>query len=323
MSDRRGRRHAWRVGLAFFSIYVVWGSTFLVIRTALEHLPPLFLCGARLLVAGVVLAALAWRARAPWPRGIEWRNAALVGLLLPAIGNGSVTIAETHVASGLVALLVASIPMWMALFAALGPHPIPLRPRVVAGLVTGLVGIALLVGPGHLAGARGGIGWTLVPIVGSISWAWGSLWSGRVRMPASPLVSTAVGMTAGGLVLLGASVAGGEWRRLGPAAFSPASLVALAYLSLFGSVIAFTAYLWLLRNVPPTRVSTYAFVNPVVAVTLGALLAGESFDGRVAIAATLVVAAVALIVTTQAPARVVSTARASADAEPGMAEPAA
>lgn len=323
MVDRLPRGHALRVTLAFFCIYMVWGSTFLVIRIALEHLPPLFLCGVRLLLAGVVLAALAWRARARWPRGVEWRNAALVGLLLPAIGNGSVTIAETHVPSGLVALLVGSIPMWMAVFAAFGPHRTPLRPRVIAGLVTGLAGIALLVGPGHLAGARGGAWWTLVPMVGAVSWAWGSLWSRRVAMPASPLTSTAVGLNVGGVVMLAASAASGEWARLGPAAFAPAPLAALVYLALFGSVVGFTAYLWLLRNVPPARVSTYAFVNPVVAMALGALLAGEPFGGRVAIAAALVIVAVALIVTAPAPARVVVVARAAPSGEPTMAEPAA
>lgn len=323
MVDRLPRGQALKVAIAFLCIYLVWGSTFYAIRVGLEHLPPLFLCGIRLLAAGVMLAVAAWRMRAPWPRGIEWRNAALVGLLLPAIGNGSVTLGETHVPSGLVALLIASIPMWTALFAASGPDRTPLKPRVVAGLVVGLAGIALLVGPGQMQGARGSMWWSLIPVLGAMSWAWGTLWSRRVKMPASPLASNAVGMGAGGAVLLAASLAGGEWSRLTPASFGLVPMAAVAFLAVFGSVVGFTAYLWLLRHVPPTRVSTYAFVNPVVAITLGALLAGEPFGGAVALAAGLVVVAVALIVTAPSPGKVVQVPGASGVPRAAAAEPAA
>ncbi len=313
--------------VAFVCIYLVWGSTFYAIRVGLEHLPPLFLCAIRLLAAGAMLALAAWRLRAPWPRGIEWRDAALVGLLLPAIGNGSVTLGETHVPSGLVALLVASIPMFTALFAALGPERTPLRPRVIAGLVVGFAGIALLVGDGGFTRAGGtNIVWALIPVLGSMSWSWGTLWSRRAAMPRSPLTSTAVGMSVGGAALLIASLVAGEWPRLTPASFGLAPMGAVLYLAVFGSVVGFTAYLWLTRHVPPTRVSTYAFVNPVVAMTIGTLLAGEPFGGRVAVAAGLVVVAVALIVTTPVPARVVSAGAAEPAARPATlpaADPAA
>jgi drug/metabolite transporter (DMT)-like permease len=311
------------VALAFLCIYLVWGSTFLVIRVALRDLPPLFLCAVRLLIGGVVLAAIAWRARQAWPRGVEWRNAAAVGLLLPAIGNGSVTLAETHVPSGLVALLVATIPMWMAWLANRGPRGTPLTRRVIAGLTVGFAGIALLVGPGLSGGGRSSIVWALLPVLGSLSWAWGSLWSRDAKLPSSPMVSTAVGLAAGGLALLVASGIGGEWGRLGPRALGAAPVTAVLYLSLFGSVAGVTAYLWLLRHVTPSRVSTYAFVNPVVAMTLGVLIGGEPFDARVGIASALVVVAVALIVTAPAPARRVPTVRPAPGDRDRAAKPAA
>ena len=323
MAETTARRRFLRVALAFLCVYLVWGSTFLVIRVALRDLPPLFLCAVRLLIGGALLAGIAWRTRLPWPRGVEWRNAAVVGLLLPAIGNGSVTLAETHVPSGLVAMLVATIPMWMAWLGTLGPDGVPLTARVITGLLVGFAGIALLVGPGHLGGARDGVVWALLPILGSLSWGWGSLWSRRAQLPASPLVSTAVGLTAGGAVLLAASGVGGEWTRLGPGALHARPVAAVLYLAVFGSVVGFTAYLWLLRHVTPSRVSTYAFVNPVVAMALGVMVGGEPFDARVAIASGFVIVAVALIVTAPAPARVVSTARPAPDAGERRAKPAA
>jgi drug/metabolite transporter (DMT)-like permease len=316
------RGPALRVALAFLCVYLIWGSTFLVIRVALRDLPPLFLCGVRLLIGGALLGAIAWRARLPRPRGVEWRNAAAVGLLLPAIGNSSVTLAETHVPSGLVALLVATIPMWMAWLGTLGPHGTPLTRRVLAGLVVGFAGIALLVRPGPLGGAHDGFVWVLLPILGSLSWAWGSLWSRHARLP-SPMVSTAVGLTAGGVVMLAASGVTGEWARLGPAALGWRPVAAVLYLAVFGSVVGFTAYLWLLRHVTPSRVSTYAFVNPVVAMSLGVLIAGEPLDSRVAIASALVVVAVALIVTAPTLAHVVPTARPAPGDGENAATPAA
>jgi drug/metabolite transporter (DMT)-like permease len=316
----RGR--AARVALAFVLIYLVWGSTFLMIRVALRDLPPLFLCAVRLLIGGVVLAAIAWRSRLPWPRGVEWRDAAGVGLLLPAIGNGTVTLAETHVPSGLVALLVATIPMWMAWLGTRGPGGTPLTRRVIAGLAVGFAGIALLVGPGLSGGDRGSLVWALLPILGSLAWAWGSLWSRRARLP-SPLVSTAVGLTAGGLVLLVTSGVAGEWGRIGPRVLHWRPVAAVLYLALFGSVAGVTAYLWLLRHIAPSRVSTYAFVNPVVAMALGVLVGGEPFDARVGVAAALVVVAVALIVTAPAPVRLAPTARPAPGEGERAAKPAA
>lgn len=288
-----------KVLVAFACVYFIWGSTFLGIRIAIESLPPLLMCAARLLMAGLMLLVWARVTGVPWPKGAELRNAAFVGVLLPAIGNGSVTLATTHVPSGLVALLVATIPLWMALLASFGRERVRPSARAIAGLVLGFVGIALLLGPAlaDAAHAEFPAAWALIPIAGSLSWSWGSLWSRRVRMPASPLASTGVGMLAGGAFLLAAGAMAGEFARLHPERVTAASLVALAYLAVFGSVVGFSAYLYLLRAVPPATVATYAFVNPVVAMALGWLFAHETLSSRTLAASALVVVAVALITT--------------------------
>lgn len=297
-----------KVVIAFFAIYLIWGSTFLAIRIAIASIPPLLMCAARLLSAGAILLAWARLRGEPWPDAAAWRHAALVGILLPGIGNGSVTLGETHVASGLVALLLATIPLWMALLAAFGPAPVRPGPLVLAGLLLGFGGTALLIGPGISATVHSTSSplWALIPLVGAFSWAWGSLWSRRVRLPASPVVSTGIGLLAAGVVILALSGGAGEWARFAPARMTAGSLAALAYLSLFGSVIGFSAYLFLLGAVSPAIVSTYAFVNPIVAMALGAFFAGEALTPRMLVAAALVLGSLVLITGArmrQAPAR--------------------
>ena len=290
-----------KVLVAFAAIYFIWGSTFLAIRIAIDTIPPLLMCAARLLSAGALMLVWARLRGETWPHGIEWRNAALVGVLLPGIGNGSVTLGETHVASGLVALLVATIPLWMALLAAFGAAAVRPRPQAAAGLLIGFAGIALLIGPG-IAGSGAHAGsplWALIPVAGSLSWAWGSLWSRGARMPRSPFMSTGFGLLAGGALLAVLGSAAGEWARFDPARVTAGSVAALAYLSVFGSVVGFTAYLYLLRTVPPSIVSTYAFVNPIVALTLGAVFAGEVLSARTLSAAALVIVSIVLITTTR------------------------
>lgn len=312
-----GRLHAFRVLIAFATIYLVWGSTFLAIRVAIEHIPPLLMCAARLLIAGALMLAWARLNGAAWPRGREWGNAALVGIVLPAIGNASVTLGETHVPSGLVALLVASIPLWMALLSAFGRDRVRPGPQALLGLALGFGGIALLIGPGMLSARRAEFAplWALIPVAGSLVWAWGSLWSRRATLPESPVMSTAVGLLAGGFALLAVSALAGEPSRLDLAQVGAKSVLSLLYLSVFGTVIAFSAYLYLLRVVPPAIVSTYAFVNPVVAMALGWAFAGESPSARTLVAAVVVIGAVALITTAR------STAQASRGSRPTAASP--
>lgn len=295
--------------LAFASIWLVWGSTFLVIRWAIDGIPPILMCGLRLFAAGAAILVWARATGQPWPRGVEWRNAALVGLLLPGIGNASVTLAISHVPSGLVALLVSTIPLWMGLLATLGQHSDPPGGRAVFGLALGFAGIALLIGPGLVTGHDAVLSplWALVPVFGSLSWAWGSLWSRRTRLPGSPLVSTGIGLTVAGLALLLLAAGLGDFARWQPAAVPVHAWASLAYLAVFGSVIGFSAYLYLLRRVPPAVVATYAFVNPIVALLLGFLLAGEVLSPRTLAATVVVLGAVLLIVTAPPASRGVPT----------------
>jgi drug/metabolite transporter (DMT)-like permease len=254
--------------LAFLSIWLVWGSTFLAIRYAIVGIPPILMCGLRLLSAGAGLLAWARLTGVRWPRGIEWRNAALVGFLLPGVGNVSVTIGVAHVPSGLVALLVSTIPLWMALLVSFGPDAEPPGRQALAGLGLGFAGIALLIGPGLLSGHDATFSplWALIPIAGSLSWSWGTLGSRRARLPSSPMMSTAVGLVAAGIVSLLVALVQGDFRHWAPAAAPMSAWLALAYLAAFGSVLGFSAYLYLLRHHPPSVVATYAFVNPIVAM---------------------------------------------------------
>jgi drug/metabolite transporter (DMT)-like permease len=302
--------------LAFASIWFVWGSTFLVIRHAIADIPPILMCGLRLTSAGTMLLAWARVRGDAWPRRGEWWNASLVGVLLPGIGNTAVTLGVGHVPSGLVALLVSTIPLWMGLLVSLGPNAEPPGRRAATGLALGFAGIALLIGPGLVTGHDATLSpfWALVPVAGSLSWAWGSLWSRRVALPRSPLVSTGVGLLVSGLALLAVSAAAGDVAGWRPGEVSPRAWASLAYLSVFGSVLGFTAYLYLLGRVAPAKVATYAFVNPIVAMFLGAVFGGETLAARTLLAAAIVLAAVWLITT--------AGARAQAEASRGAGVPA-
>jgi len=297
------RSHRLRVLLAFACIWFVWGSTFLVIRYAIADIPPLLMCGVRLTLAGALMLAFAAVTGAPRPTATEWRNALLIGFLLPGIGNASVTLAVAHVPSGVVALLVATIPLWMALLSSFGPHASPPGRQALAGLVLGFAGIALLLlGPGSTRHAAIDPLWALLPVAGSLSWAWGSLWSRQVALPRSPMLSTGSGLAAAGLVIVALAAAQGDLGQWHPAAVHVRAWLSLAYLAVFGSVIGFGAYLFLLRHVAPPVVATYAFVNPVVAMALGWFAGGEKLGPRTLLAAAIVLVAV-VIITTARPGR--------------------
>ncbi len=285
-----------RVIAAFAAVYLIWGSTYLAIRFAIETIPPHLMAAARFLVAGAILYGWSrWRG-APRPTRRNWGAATVVGGLLLLGGNGAVVWAETRVPSGLTALLVAMVPIWIAVLEGLPRHgrKTPRAP-VIAGLVLGLAGLGLLIAPGKLAGRVDAIG-AAVLLLGSFSWAFGSLHSRVADLPKSGFLATAMEMIAGGAWLLLFGLATGQAGKLTLAAVSARSLLSLAYLILFGSLIGFTAYIWLLKATTPARVSTYAYVNPVVAVLLGWAFAGEPMTLRTLLAAAVIVGAVSLII---------------------------
>jgi drug/metabolite transporter (DMT)-like permease len=292
------RRAASRAELiaAFAAVYVLWGSTFLAIRFGVETIPPFVLAGCRHLTAGLILYAVMRRRGAPRPSAKHWRSAAIVGGLLLLGGNGLVTWAEQRVPSGLAALIVASVPIWMMVLDGLQrrerPHGV-----VVLGLALGLGGIALLVAPGRFAGgARVDPVGAAVLLAAALFWAIGSVYSRRASLPSSTFLATAMEMIAGGVLLMATATATGEWGALSPAAVSTRSLLSLGYLIVAGSLLGFSAYVFLLGATTPARVSTYAYVNPVVAVFLGWLFAGEAVTTRTLLATAVIVVAVALII---------------------------
>lgn len=282
--------------LAFLAVYLLWGSTYLAIRYAIDTLPPFVMAGTRFLSAGTILYLWARWKGASKPKGIHWRSTLLIGAMLLLCGNGGVVWAEQVVPSGLTALLVAAVPLWMALLDWTwhgGGRP---SGRLATGLFLGFLGVLVLVGPEQLAGGTpvNRIG-ALILMIASFSWAAGSLYSRQASLPSSSLLATAMEMLAGGILLLIAGGLTGQWSTIHWNAVSLRSALALGYLVVFGSLIGFSAYVWLLKVSTSARVSTYAYVNPVVAVFLGWAIGGEALNARTLLAASIIVAAVILI----------------------------
>ncbi len=298
----------WRISIAFAAIYLIWGSTYLAIRFAIETIPPYLLGGVRFLIAGGILyAVLRWRG-VQAPLRLQWRSAWIIGALLLWGGNGGVMLAEQYVPSSLAALIIALVPLWMVLLNWRWGDRMRPTTGMMLGVALGLAGIALIAAPGQSAadGSVNPIG-LLILIFSSLAWSTGSLYSRRAALPANALMSTAAEMLAGGVLMLIAGLLLGQGAQVRLDHVSAISLAALAYLVVFGSFIGFTAYVWLLKVSTPARVSTYAFVNPVVAVFLGWALAGEELSLRMLMAAAVIVAAVMLI-TLKQPAPIASTA---------------
>jgi drug/metabolite transporter (DMT)-like permease len=285
---------------AFAAVYVIWGSTYLAIRFAIGSMPPFLMAAVRFLIAGSILYLWARRRGNPPPRAVEWRSAAVVGGLLLFCGNGAVVWAELRIDSGLAALLVSTVPLWVVALDAFRPGGSRPRWTVWAGVAGGLLGLGLLIGPAELAGVeRADLGGILALLFGSLAWSIGSLYSRNAPLPRSPRLGTGMEMLAGGVLLAGLSLALGEPATFDLGAVTAASWAALAYLIVFGALVAFSAYIWLLRVAPTSKVSTYAYVNPVVALFLGWLLAGEALNARTLIAAGVILASVFLIVTSR------------------------
>lgn len=295
------------VAAALGTVYLLWGSTYLAIAYVVESLPPLLAAGARFVTAGLLLIGFVvahdrWRAARGlsrlhpprWPRAFEWRTAFIVGSLLLLGGNGMVSLAEKTIPSGIAAVLIATTPIWLSVFDALLTRRMPSL-LAIGGLLVGLVGVAILLLPSKGIDALDPVGIGIL-VVAAISWASGSHYARRGRLPANQLLGTGMEQLAGGIVLLAVAVAVGEAGAFDASKVTTASLVGLAFLIVFGSLVAFTAYVWLLNHVAVTTVATYAYVNPVVAVALGIAFRGETLSFRSLAAAALIIGAVVAMV---------------------------
>lgn len=286
--------------LAFAAIYILWGSTYLGIRYAIETLPGFLMAGTRFFVAGTILFIWAKLHGERVGSLAQWRRAFVIGALLLLCGNGGVTWAEKYIASGLAALLVATEPLWVVMLNWFATHKRP-NAKVLLGVMIGLVGVALLVGGGGLnngqpLSALSLVG-ALVVVLAGMAWASGSVYAARRPIGASTSMAAAMQMMAGGGLLLLLALVSGDFKRLNLGTASWVSLGAFGYLLVCGSLVAFTAYSWLLRHVTTSSASTYAYVNPVVAVFLGWLFASEPLTPRMLLAAAVIVGSVVLITT--------------------------
>jgi drug/metabolite transporter (DMT)-like permease len=290
---------------AFAAIYIFWGSTYLAIKYAIETLPPFLMAGARFVFAGAILFVWARFFTADYekPKPAHWKTSFVVGTLLLLGGNGGVVFAEHHISSSLAALLVATEPFWIVLLSWLwlkGARP---NLKAVLGIAAGFLGVWLLINgqtPNAAAAAADSAGsmqlfGAIAVIAAAFSWATGSIYGLRAPVPKSALQTAGMQMLCGGLVLLLVSLLMGEWSKFNIAEVSTNSWFGLIYLIIFGSLVGFTAYSWLLKNAQPAMVATYAYVNPIIAVFLGWLIAGESFTGQMLVGAGVIVGSVVLI----------------------------
>ncbi len=286
---------------AFAAIYLIWGSTYLAIRLLAETLPGLSAVGLRYIIAGGILYAWAiWR-KTPQPTRIQWRSGWIAGVLLLFGGNGGVVIAIRYLDSGLVAVLVAMVPLWIAFLMWFWPGGQAPSWKVVGALGVGLLGVVILAAPVNLLGSAPiYLPALLVVMLACLSWAVGSVYSRTAELPSSAQMVSALQMLGGGVMLIIAGAIDGEWSRFELQAVSWTSFLAFLYLIVFGSVVAFTAFSWLIRTVEPTLVATYAYVNPVVAVFLGWLIVDEPIGPRTLVAAGLIVGSVILVTTENA-----------------------
>jgi drug/metabolite transporter (DMT)-like permease len=289
----------WKMLLAFAIIYFVWGSTFLAIRIGVHEVPPLLLAAMRFTVAGLLLFGWTLTRREPWPTALQWASIFFLALLMFVGDYGLLFWAERRVASGIAAVMLATIPLFTAVFEILILRTQRLTLRLCAALLIGLFGVAVLMSHSlefaHLGSAPVSTLGALALILGAILWSIGSVLTRRVPLPASKPLNSGAQMLAGGLMLTLIAAAFGEFHGFHPTAVSVSAWVALVYLIVFGSIIGFTAYLWLIYRESPTKVGTYAYVNPVVAVLIGYFFAAEPLSLRTILGTLLVLVSVLLI----------------------------
>jgi drug/metabolite transporter (DMT)-like permease len=290
----------WKLVLAFASIYLIWGSTYLAIRIGVQTIPPFTMAAIRFFIAGVILLGIAQARGAGWPRARHWKSAAIIGAFLPLGGNGLVTWASQTITSGFAALVIATVPMWVVLLDWIRPGGRRPSPQVMLGVGAGVAGVALLTAPG---GGDFNPAAALVLLLAALFWATGSVYSRNADYPDSPVLATAMQLLCGAVFLLIAGFLSGEPSRIDPQAITSGSILALAYLIVFGAVIGYTAYIWLVRVTTPAKAATYAFVNPTVAVVLAWLFDGERLSPQKLVAAAIIIASVGIIIRGQDRAR--------------------
>jgi drug/metabolite transporter (DMT)-like permease len=285
-----------QIVLGFAAIYLIWGSTYLGIRYAVETIPPLLMMGVRHFVAGALVYVWVRRRGTPAPDLRQWGYAVIAGVFLFLGGHGVLAWAEQKVPSGLAALLCATLPLWTVLLSRIDGSERKLDMRAWAGLLLGFAGVALLIGPSAL-GQHFDLLATGAVLSSALLWAVGTSYTRAVRLPASTVLSAAMQMLSGGVMLLIMGLLAGESAKIHIASITARSALSLAYLIVFGSIIAFTVYIWLLTVSSPSRTSTYAYVNPVVAVLLGWAVAGEALGVRTLVATAVILGGVALVST--------------------------
>jgi drug/metabolite transporter (DMT)-like permease len=291
-----------RITIAFAALYLIWGSTYLGIRFAIETIPPFLMAGTRFLLAGLIMYAIAWSQGMVKSSWANWRTSLIIGACLLLGGNGGVTISEKYIDSGLAAVIVAIVPIYIVVLgwaSGMAPRPTPI---VWLGLVGGFVGVGILLGPSLRFSSNDAHGPAIgmsILLVSTFLWSAGSLYSRVAKHAPSPFLTAAQQMMCGGMLLLLTGALTGELRRFDPGSVSILSVASFAYLVIIGAVVGYTAYIWLLRHCDPAKVATYAYVNPIVAVLLGAAFGGETLTMRTVVAAGLIIGSVAMVITAQ------------------------
>jgi drug/metabolite transporter (DMT)-like permease len=286
--------------LAFAALYIIWGSTYLAILFAIQSIPPFLMAGARFFLAGVIMYAAARIQGAPKPEPKTWKTAVIVGGCLLLGGNGGVTISEKWVPTGLAALLVATVPIDIALLGWLSGTAARPTPLIWLGLLGGFVGVGILVGPAFTGSSQHHLAWGMsILLLASLIWSIGSLYSRRAKHASSLFVAAGQQMICGGALLILAGLALGEYRQFDIGNITSLSISAFIYLVLIGALVGYTAYFYLLRHCEPAKVATYAYINPIVAILLGTFFAGEHLTLRTLIGAGLIIGSVAVVITAQ------------------------
>lgn len=291
------------VVMALLAVYIVWGSTYLGIKIAIETFPPFLMAGIRFLIAGALLYGFVVGKEKKHPKLIEWRDTTIIGTLLLLGGNGLVVIAEKTIPSSIAAIVIATVPLWMIVIAWILKSQTKPNRSTLIGTLIGFIGVVILMFPSYQEYLHFDTFGLLLTLLAAILWSLGSIYSQKATLPTSVMLSTAMQMLSGGLVLIIVATLFGEWQQFHVETISSRSLFALAYLVLIGSLVGFSAYVWLLKNVSPFLASTYAFVNPMVALFLGYFFADEVLSVKAFIATVLIISAVVMITFSKAKKR--------------------